>query len=464
MIGASCRGAPIYYSTSKNTMKHITSILLALLFPILVSAQFNGEWKGKLLMGQSELALIFKFEQQDSIIIGTLDVPQQGAKNLPIDKIKLNGNNISLVISAIGFNYEGSLNESTSIIEGSMSQNGYNFPLNLEKHVKVNRPQTPQPPFPYLQEEVVFYNSTDGNKFAGTLVKPLMMNNNTPIAILISGSGQQNRDEELMEHKPFLVIADHLARNGIATLRYDDRGIGGSEGKNLSSATTATFKDDALSAINFLKSKGLKNIGVIGHSEGGLIAFMLGAESADLKFIISLAGTAVSGDQILIEQNRLLLKKSGIPTNIVTSYCDLLKEIYTLKHNAQPFDRETTITELKAKYSHLPAQLTNNIAALLQPQPWIDFFISYDPTNDLKNLQCRTLALNGENDVQVIATQNIKAIKQHIPSNLLTTKTYPTLNHLFQHSTTGMPNEYYQIEETISTEILSDITKWIKNK
>ena len=445
-------------------MKHLASILLALLFPMVISAQFNGEWKGKLTMGQSELSLIFKFSQQDSNITGSLDVPQQGAKNLPINKIKLNGNNISLVISAIGFNYEGTLNENNYIIEGNMSQNGYNFPLNLEKHVKVNRPQTPQPPFPYLQEEVVFYSSIDSNKFAGTLVKPLMMNANTPVAVLISGSGQQNRDEELMEHKPFWVIADHLARNGIATLRYDDRGIGGSEAKNLTSATTETFKNDALSAIEFLKGRGLNNIGVIGHSEGGLIAFILGAESADLNFIISLAGTAVSGDKILIEQNRLLLEKSDAPTDIIKSYCDLLKEIYDLKRSGAQFDRESKITELKAKYSHLPLQMTGNIAALLQPQPWIDYFISYDPTNALKNIKCRTLALNGENDVQVIAPQNINALKQHIPSDLLTTKTYPTLNHLFQHSTTGMPNEYYQIEETISPEVLTDITKWIKNK
>lgn len=445
-------------------MKHLASILLALLFPMVISAQFNGEWKGKLTMGQSELSLIFKFSQQDSIITGSLDVPQQGAKNLPINKIKLNGNNISLVISAIGFNYEGTLNESNSIIEGNMSQNGYNFPLNLEKHEKINRPQTPQPPFPYFQEEVVFYSSIDDNKFAGTLVKPLMMNANTPVAVLISGSGQQNRDEELMEHKPFWVIADHLARNGIATLRYDDRGIGGSEAKNLTSATTETFKNDALSAIEFLKGRGLNNIGVIGHSEGGLIAFILGAESADLNFIISLAGTAVSGDKILIEQNRLLLEKSDAPTDIINSYCDLLKEIYDLKRSGAQLDRESKITELKAKYSHLPLQMTGNIAALLQPQPWIDYFISYDPTNALKNIKCRTLALNGENDVQVIAPQNINALKQHIPSDLLTTKTYPTLNHLFQHSTTGMLNEYYQIEETISPEVLTDITKWIKNK
>ena len=445
-------------------MKHITFILLALIFPMITYAQFIGEWKGKLVIGQSELALIFKFVQQDSTTSGTLDVPQQGAKNLPIDKIKVNGNNIALVISAIGFNYEGSLNENSSIIKGSMSQNGYNFPLNLEKHVKLNRPQTPQPPFPYLQEEVVFYNSADGNKFAGTLVKPLLMNENTPVAILISGSGQQNRDEELMEHKPFWVIADHLARNGIATLRYDDRGVGGSDTIGLTTSTTETFKGDALAAVDFLKNRKLKNIGIIGHSEGGLIAFMLGSEVEELKFVISLAGTAVSGDQILIEQNRFLLEKSKVPTNIINSYCELLKEIYTIKCTKVQFERESKIAELKNKYSNLPPLMTENIAALLQPQPWIDFFITYDPTNDLKNIKCRTLALNGENDLQVIASQNIDAIKQHIPSNLLTTKTYPALNHLFQHSTTGMPNEYYQIEETISPEVLSDITQWIKTK
>ena len=289
-------------------MKHLTSLLLTLLFPLITYAQFTGEWKGKLAMGQAELALVFKFVQHDSVVTGTLDVPQQGAKNLPIDKIYVSGNNISLSISAIGFNYDGKLDESNSTIEGSMSQNGYSFPLVLKPNIEVNRPQTPKSPFPYLQEEVVFYNSSDGNKLAGTLVKPLMMNANTPVAVLISGSGQQNRDEELMEHKPFWVIADLLARNGIATLRYDDRGVGGSEATGLASATTATFKGDALAAINFLKNRGLKNIGVIGHSEGGLIAFMLGADVEYLSFVVSLAGTAVSGDQILIEQNRVLLE------------------------------------------------------------------------------------------------------------------------------------------------------------
>ena len=446
-------------------MKQISFIILALLFPMSIFAQFAGEWQGKLSMGQSELILVFKFAQQDTTITGTLDVPQQGAKNLPIDKIKLNGNKITLTISAIGLDYEGTLNEGDMpTIEGEIRQMGYTFPVTLKPNIKVNRPQTPKGPFPYLQEEVVFYNSTDGNKLSGTLIKPLMMNEKTPIAVLVSGSGQQNRDEEIMEHKPFWVIADHLARNGIATLRYDDRGIGGSDAIGLTTATSETFKGDALAAVNYLKNKGLKNIGIIGHSEGGLIAFMLGAEIEDLRFIISLAGTAVSGNQILIEQNRLLLEKSGVSTNIIASYCDLLKEIYNIKRSNSQFDKESKIAELKNKYSNLPLQMTGNIAALLQPHPWIDFFISYDPTEALKKIGCRVLALNGSNDVQVIASQNISALQKHVASELLTTKIYPELNHLFQHSSTGMPNEYYQIEETISPEVLKDIVSWIKNE
>ncbi len=446
-------------------MKKLVSILFALLLSLITFAQFTGEWQGKLSMGQSELTLIFKFAQADSVVTGTLDVPQQGAKDLPIDKIKLNRNKITLTISAIGLDYEGTLNNGDiPTIEGKMQQMGYTFPLTLKPNIKVNRPQTPKSPFPYFQEEVVVVNAKDGNKLAGTLVKPLMMNENTPVAVLVNGSGQQNRDEELMEHKPFWVIADHLARNGIATLRYDDRGIGGSDATGLATATTETFKGDALAMVNYLKEKGMKNIGIIGHSEGGLIAFMLGAKVEELNFIVSLAGTAVSGDQILIEQNRLLLEKSGVSTEIVNSYCELLKEIYTIKRSGAQFDRESKITKLRNKYSNLPLQMTDNIAALLQPQAWFDYFISYDPTDALKKITCKILALNGNKDVQVIANQNISALKQHIPSEQLTTKIYPDLNHLFQHCNTGMPNEYYQIEETIAPEVLTDITKWIKNK
>ena len=312
-------------------MKQITFIILALLFPVAMLAQFTGEWQGKLTMGQSELTLVFKFVQQDSTITGSLDVPQQGAKDLPIDKIKLDGNKITLTISAIGLDYEGTLNEGDMpTIEGEIRQMGYRFPVTLKPNIKVNRPQTPKGPFPYLQEEVVFYNSTDGNKLSGTLVKPLMMNDKTPVAVLISGSGQQNRDEEIMEHKPFWVIADHLARNGIATLRYDDRGIGGSEAKGLATATSETFKGDALAAVNYLKDKGLKNIGVIGHTHahhlhhlellGGIVkGLALGAgQEAVVHILFSLSATRRTRpggilSPSITKKTRICKQKSAIP-------------------------------------------------------------------------------------------------------------------------------------------------------
>ena len=447
-----------------NILKCLTIFLTSCLFSTSCYAEisFDGRWKGDLNLGQAKLTLVFNIQHTDAEQSATLDIREQNVKGLEVDKMNITDSTIRLSISAIGFTFKGTLTEETPIIKGEMHQNGYTFPLSLEPYAEVKRPQTPQAPFPYRQEEVAFYNHLDGNKFTGTLVTPLLMKANTPIAILVSGSGQQNRDEELMDHRPFLVIADYLARNGIATLRYDDRGIGGSEATNLLSSTTETFKTDAASAIKFLKDKGYLNIGIIGHSEGGLIAYMLGAESADLSFIISLAGTAVGGDSILLQQNRLILEKSNVPQATISSYCNLLSEIYTLKRTQTIDNREQIISMLKEKYCTLPDQLKANLPALLQSQPWLDYFITYDPTPTLQQIKCRTLALNGEKDVQVVATQNISAAQRHIPSELLTTKIYPNLNHLFQNCTTGMPIEYAQIEETISPEVLKDIVNWIR--
>ena len=423
-------------------------------------ASFNGKWKGNLDLGQAKLTLVFNIQQSDNT--ATLDIREQGIKGLEVDKVNITDSTIHLTISAIGFTYKGTHAQNTPIIKGEMQQNGYTFPLVLEPYTEVKRHQTPQGPFPYKQEEIVFYNHLDGNKFTGTLVTPLLMKPNTPVVVLVSGSGQQNRDEEIMDHRPFWVIADHLARNGIASLRYDDRGVGGSEAIGLKDATTETFKTDAASAIKYLKEKGYLNIGILGHSEGGLIAFMLAAESEDVSFIISLAGTAIAGDKILIEQNRLILNKSGIPTNTVDEYCMLLNDIFSIKRSSKIDNREHIAIELREKYSQLPEQLLTNIPALLQPQAWIDFFIGYDPTSDLQKIRCKCLVLNGEKDIQVVAQQNINAAKKHIKQEILTTKTYPNLNHLFQNCQTGMPLEYGQIEETISLEVLHDIVAWIK--
>ncbi|MBR1926892.1 MAG: alpha/beta hydrolase, partial [Bacteroidales bacterium] len=293
-----------------------------------------------------------------------------------------------------------------------------------------NRPQTPVEPFPYKVEEVSF---TNGDAvLSGTLVYPEGWNarKKVPVAILVSGSGLQNRDEELFGHKPFLVISDYLARKGIATLRYDDRGAGKSVG-NAQEATTMDFMEDAGAGLDFLRSTGkFGKTGVIGHSEGGEIAFMLAARNK-VDFLVSLAGPGVQGDSILLLQNLNALRQAG----------------YTM-----PIPKETVRAQVKSR---------NN--------PWLDYFIDYDPAKDIRLVRCPALILNGGKDTQVEAPVNIPAIESNLPRNRrgryvskkTAVKVYPGLNHLFQHCETGQSDEYGRIEETISPEVLSDIAAWI---
>jgi len=283
-----------------------------------------------------------------------------------------------------------------------------------------NRPQAPQPPYPYQTEEVSFTNDQAGATLAGTLTVPA---DAKCVLLMVTGSGMQNRDEELLGHKPFAVIADYLARNGIATLRYDDRGYGESTGGELMNATTRDFADDAVAGIQWLRQSGrFPKVGILGHSEGGEIAFMLGAENL-VDFIVSLAGPSVAGDSILLEQNRAL-------------YGELAAGL--------------TIDDIR-----------NN--PQIQQVPWYRYFISYNPQQDLARISCPVMALNGEKDCQVPATMNLDAIRRTLPANehhLI--KSYPGLNHLFQHCETGFVNEYEAIEETISTEVLNDISTWLQ--
>ena len=282
------------------------------------------------------------------------------------------------------------------------------------------RPQTPQPPFPYQTEEVAFTNENAEATFCGTLTLPKGANT---VMLMVTGSGQQNRDEELFEHKPFAVIADYLARHGIATLRYDDRATGKSVGGDVKDATTKDFADDALAGIEWLRqNKRFKKVGIIGHSEGGLIAFMLGALDK-VDFIVSLAGPAVRGDSLLLEQNKALLgdKAKGLTIESVRS----------------------------------------NVSAL--QKSWYNFYIDYDPQPDLARIACPVMAVNGSKDLQVVASQNIPALRRLLTKNGQNViKEYPDLNHLFQYCQTGIPTEYGQIEETFSEEVLNDIVEWIQ--
>lgn len=412
--------------------KTILIILLAITMTGLAQVQSTtallGSWSGKLNVGAMSLTLVLHLEQADGEVNITLDSPDQGAKGISASKEFLSDDSIAVKVEAIGMTYRARLKDGK--LDGMFAQNGVKIPLVLTKGAveAKKRPQLPKPPYPYETEEVTFMNENDSATLAGTLTWPVGYDKKQKpmVVLLVTGSGQQNRDEEVFEHKPFLVIADYLARQGIATLRYDDRATGKSVGGDVANGTTEDFSRDAAAGLDYLRSlKAFDKVGLLGHSEGGAIAFILGAQNKT-DFIISLAGPGVKGDTLLAAQSNHILSLSGQPANMTVERYRQLEESQQL--------------------------------------PWLRWFNDYDPSEDIRHTRCPVLALNGDRDCQVISSLNLTAIKQLLPlskKNLV--KEYPGLNHLFQHCTTGLPTEYGIIEETISTDVLQDIALWILN-
>ena len=407
-----------------------------------------------------------------------MDSPDQGAMGIPTTVKYLAADSLCIEMEAMKVVYSGKLVGDE--INGTFSQMGYSFPLNLKKgEVKLNRPQTPQPPFPYQTKEVSFENKgTDqktgkpsaagGALLTGTLTLPEGFKKGMPVVLMVTGSGQQDRDEKLMGHKPFLVIADWLARNGIATLRYDDRGVGQSTG-DAAKATTYDNMLDALAGIEFLKkTKEFGKIGVLGHSEGGTIGYMLAAKGK-ADFVVSLAGPALRGDSILLMQNRDILKKAGLDDENINKYGEALHRIFQYKASGKNFRFASTPEVLLPMLTfdiNLPEQLRANLLETMKQvdSVWLDYFISYDPANDLRQTKCPVMLLGGSYDTQVRAKENISAAKSLLPKNAKSLfKEYPNANHLFQPSTNGIPLEYGKIETTIKEEVLKDIAAWIKS-
>lgn len=330
-----------------------------------------------------------------------------------------------------------------------------------------SRPQNPQPPFTYRSEEVVFFNEADSARLSGTLTSP-DKKGRFPAVVLITGSGTQNRNEEIMGHKPFLVIADHLTRNGIAVLRFDDRGAGGSTlGKG--GITTRSNARDVKAAVDFLKTRkeiDKKKIGLIGHSEGGMIAFILAAEDKGICFIVSLAGPGVSGDQILLSQQETYFKTSGASDSVVRTLLETNREYFNLikASEANNGDFRTAVSRwLKQKYPAITdAQVEAQLKKLLNP--WMYDFVKDDPYNVIKQVTVPVLAINGKKDTQVSSRINLPVIEKALKEggNLNYQLVEPEeLNHMFQHCKTGMPVEYGQLEETFAPEVLDIITSWI---
>lgn len=392
-----------------------------------VSAQYtmDGVWTGKLNVGPQTLTLVLHVAHEASgNAVCSLDSPDQGAMNIPVKSDYCSVDSINISLEQLGLSYQGRLKGDE--IVGTFTQ-GETFPLTLKRGEEtLKRPQNPVEPFPYKTEEVTFTNAIDKATLAGTLSYPTdYKKGKTPVVLMVTGSGQENRDEEVFGHKPFLVIADYLARHGVASLRYDDRGFGKSTGGDVKHATTADFARDAASGIEFLRTlKCFSKVGVLGHSEGGSIAFMLGAKGK-VDFVISMAGIGVRGDTALTAQANRLLELSGQPMRLST--------------------------------------LQYRVNAYMKKSPWLNFFMDYDPSGDITKTLCPVMAINGERDVQVISSLNLIGIKGHLtenPKNFV--KEYPALNHLFQHCTTGNVSEYRMIEETISPEVLEDIARFIK--
>ena len=387
--------------------------------------QISGPWTGQLDLGAQKLTIVLHFDKDASgKDVCTMDSPDQSAKGIPATLNFISADSVNLAVPNIGMTYAGKLSEGE--LKGTFSQMGMNLPLSLKPgEVKHNRPQHPVEPYPYQTKEIAFQNEAANAWFAGTLVYPKGYKNGdkVPVLIMVTGSGAENRDEEVFEHKPFLVIADYLARHGIASLRFDDRGVGKSTG-SMEGATTKDFAEDALAGIEMLRGlKQFTKVGVLGHSEGGSVAFMLGAKQK-VDFIISMAGVGAKGDTALTAQANRTYELMGVPMQVNV-----------------------------AQYRAQVAQLNS---------PWLNYFLDYDPIPDIQGTRCPVLAINGDKDVQVVSSLNLRGIEKALPKNKKNlVKEYPGLNHLFQHCTTGLPTEYAGIEETISEEVLGDITTWI---
>jgi pimeloyl-ACP methyl ester carboxylesterase len=463
-------------------MKKTTFILLASLFSLSNFGQeITGQWNGALKVQGTQLRLVFNVAKTDNVLSSTMDSPDQGAKGIPTTTTSFENSILKITIANANIDYEGTLGKDNIII-GTFKQGGQYFPMNLSKEIiekeKLVRPQEPIKPYPYYSEDITFENKNAGISLAGTLTLP-KKNGVFPVVILISGSGPQNRDEELLGHKPFLVLSDYLTRNGIAVLRYDDRGVGQSKG-DFTMATSADFATDVESAISYLKTRkeiNIKKIGLIGHSEGGLIAPMVASTSKDVAFIVLLAGTGIQGDQILLLQQKLIGKASGI------SDVDLQKneienrkifDIVNESNNLEQLNNELTIyltQSLNDNPEGKPAGMSDDDFVKLQVKqianPWMQYFIKYDPTPALEKVKCPVLAINGEKDLQVPPKENLEAIKKALTkggNKKVTTKEFPNLNHLFQECKTGSPDEYATIEQTFSPTALTEILNWIQTQ
>ena len=455
-------------------MRTIAVLLISFLAASIVSAQppavpVAGSWEGTLdAMGTTIRIGVAITRQSDGTLTGTMNSPDQGAYGLPLTAISFTDRVLKFTLKIASGTFEGTLNDAGSEIAGTWQQALLVLPLTLKRVdtlSRPNRPQEPKPPFPYRSEDVTVANAAANVTLAGTLTLPDGPGP-FPAVVFITGSGPQNRDEELLGHKPFLVLADYLTRRGIAVLRYDDRGIGKSTG-DFGAATSEDFAGDALAAWEALRARtdiDPRRIGLLGHSEGGLIAPMLAARTPGIAFVVMLAGPGVTGEQIMLNQAALIMKANGASDAAIVANADVQKQIFTILRE------ETATPRIIERLSAILVPGPKEASAALVKQsssPWMRYFALYDPAPALAKVTCPVLAMGGELDLQVPVDQNLPAIEAALKKG--GNKDYsvvrlPGLNHLFQTCKKGTPGEYVQIEETMSPVALDTIATWVRKR
>lgn len=469
----------------KNLIQYLTIVMTIFTLSSLTgfgqnTAGVEGNWLGTLEFNGVKLRLVLKVTKTaDGRLAATLDSLDQGARDLPIDEISQKDAAVSFSAAKLGLSYQGTLNEKADEMSGTFKQGAGAVPLVFRRTAEIptiSRPQEPQKPYPYKEEEVSYKNPADNVTLAGTLTLPLA-GSGFPAVILITGSGAQDRNETVAGHRPFLVLADYLTRRGIAVLRVDDRGIGGSSA-GTANATSENYAGDVLAGVEFLKSRkeiNPKRIGLVGHSEGGMIAPLAAVRSKDVAFIVLLAGLGQTGEDVIYTQTELLQKAGGSSPETTAQTVALLKKIIAVlksepdNKRAESLIRETLEKEKSAlndeqRKAFAPTEATVKAQIPMYLSAWFRYFVAFDPRPTLKKVKVPVLALNGENDLQVSSKENLSFIAAALKSGgnkNYTIKSFPRLNHLFQTSQSGSPGEYNEIEETIAPIVLETVADWI---
>ncbi len=464
----------------KNGFLFITAFAVIVFSPALqAAADVAGIWQGTLKAGAAELRVVFKVSRDaEGKLSAKMDSPDQGARDIPTDSVDFSDGALKIGIKAVRGGFSGALQPDGQEIRGEWQQAGMTFPLTLKRVQEVQearRPQNPQKPYPYEEEQVTFENREAGITLAGTWTMP-RGEGPFPAVILVSGSGPQDRDETIFQHKPFWVLADRLTREGFAVLRYDDRGIGQSKG-NFAASTTQDFAEDTLAAYRYVQSRreaDKKRIGILGHSEGGLIAPMVAAREKEVAFLILLAGPATTGEVVVLGQIAALGKAQGLSDAALQEKVALQKRLFDIvkqeKDNPAALARlKETLAQAKENLSAEERKALEGPAIDAQLQhilsPWYRYFLAADPRLFLQKVTCPVLALYGEKDLQVVPAENRQEMEAALKAGgngKSRTILLPGLNHLFQTGQTGGPEEYGKIEETFSPTALQAIADWLQ--